>query len=101
MASRTGFHDPALAWTRNSMALWRLAADASEVVFRRSLRMTLGAMSAPEAMAMVMEKPAAFAATAEKFTLAVATGADPARIAAAAIRPVSRKVRANVRRLRR
>ena len=50
---------------------------------------------------MVMEKATAFAAASERAAVAAATGADPARIASAALRPIRAKTRSNVRKLRR
>jgi hypothetical protein len=50
---------------------------------------------------MVMEKATAFAAAAEGAAIAAATGADPARIASAALKPIRATARSNVRKLRR
>ena len=74
---------------------------AGEVILRRSMRMSQGAMTAPEAVGMVMEKATAFAAATERAAVAAATGADPARIATAALKPIRAKTRSNVRKLRR
>ena len=78
-----------------------MSMAASEVILRRSMRMSQGAMTAPEAIGMVMEKATAFAAATERAAVAAATGADPAQIATAALRPIRAKTRSNVRKYRR
>ena len=75
--------------------------SAGEVIFHRSMRMASGTMTPPEAVGMVMEKATAFAASAEKATVAAARGGDPVKIATAALRPYGSKTRSNVRKLRR
>ncbi|MBP7000537.1 hypothetical protein [Amaricoccus sp.] len=67
---------------------------------RRTMAMASGTMTPHEAVAMFMEKPAAFATAAEKAAVAAARGGDAARIASAALRPYGVKTRSNVRRLR-
>lgn len=89
------------AWSRVAMALARLNLSAGEVIARRSAMMMTGAMSAPEATKMVLEKPAAFAASAGRAMAAAARGADAARVTEAALRPYNTKAAANARRLRR
>jgi hypothetical protein len=89
------------SWMRLARAYQQMSMAAGEVILRRSMRMSRGAMSAPEAVGMVMEKATAFAAATERAAVAAATGADPARIAAAALRPIRAKARSNVRKLRR
>ena len=74
---------------------------AGEVILRRSMRMSQGKMTGPEAVGMMMEKATAFAAAAERAAVAAATGANPARIANAALRPIRAKTRSNVRKYRR
>jgi hypothetical protein len=93
--------DSASSWLRFALAYQQMSVAASEVIMRRSMRMARGAMSAPEAMGMVMEKATAFAAATERAAVAAVTGADPARIASAALRPIRAKTRSNVRKLRR
>ena len=88
------------AWTNFATAYARMSLAAGEVIIRRSQRIALGAMTPPEAIGMVMEKAAAFAASSEKAAIAAARGGDAARIASAALRPYGAKTRANVRRLR-
>lgn len=89
------------AWMKFATAYAAMATAAAEVIFLRSMRMSQGAMTAPEAVGMVMEKATAFAAATELAAVAAATGADPARIASAALRPISARARSNVRKYRR
>jgi hypothetical protein len=79
----------------------QMALAAGEVMWRRCLRISQGAMTAPEAVGMVMEKATAFAAATELAAVAAATGADPAKIASAALRPIRAKTHSNVRKYRR
>ena len=87
------------SWMEFANSYAQLAAAAGEVIVRRSIRMSQGAMTGPEALGMVMEKATAFATAA--CSVAAATGADPARIATAALRPIHAKARSNVRKYRR
>ena len=89
------------ALARLQSAYATMALSAGEVMWRRSLMMAQGAMTAPEAARMVLEKPAAFADSAQKAAMALARGANPARVAEAALRPYGRATRANARRLAR
>ncbi|MFD1912662.1 antifreeze protein [Halodurantibacterium flavum] len=94
-----GLGTPVDYW-RAGLAFWTMAAEAQTVIALRSLGMMgFWAYPAGEAVRMVAEKQAAFLQTAQ----AAATGAmraeRPARLAAAVIRPVGRKTRANVARL--
>lgn len=89
------------AWMRFGQAYWQMTMAAGEVIWRRSLRMSQGAMTGPEAVGMVMEKATAFAAAGERAAVAAAAGADPAKIASAALRPIRAKTRSNVRKYRR
>jgi hypothetical protein len=89
------------AWMRYATAYTQMSVAAAEVIFRRSLRMSQGAMTGAEAVGMVMEKASAFALATEKAAVAAARGADPARIATAALRPITARARSNVRQLRR
>ncbi len=91
----------ASAWMKYAVAYSQMSMAAGEVIFRRSLRMSQGAMSAPEAMGMVLEKATAFATATERAAVAAAAGADPAKIATAALRPISVRTRSNVRKYRR
>jgi hypothetical protein len=84
-----------------AIAYSQMAMAAGEVIAHRVMRMSRGAMSGPEAVGMVMEKPTAFVAAAERAAVAAATGAHPAKIAAAALKPIRAKTRSNVRKLRR
>ena len=93
--------DAYMAWVRVGLAVGRTNLAAAEVIARRSAMMASGAMSGPEAARMLVEKPAAFAAAAQRAAVAAASGSDPARIAEAALRPLRAKAAANARRLRR
>jgi hypothetical protein len=88
-------------WPRLALAFGQMSMAAGEVILRRSLQIAQGSMSQREAVGMVMEKATTFALSAEKAALEAARGADPARIAHAALRPYGTKTRSNVRRLRR
>jgi len=89
------------SWMEFANSYAQMAAAAGEVIVRRSIRMSQGAMTGPEALGMVMEKATAFATATEQAAVAAATGADPARIATAALRPIHAKARSNVRKYRR
>lgn len=90
----------ARAWFAYGTAYSRMLLAANEVILRRGQQMATGAMTAPEATAMVLEKATAMAASAENAAVAAARGGDPLRIATAALRPYGTKTRANARRLR-
>ena len=89
------------AWIKYLLAVQEMSLAAGEVILRRSMRMSQGRMTAPEAVGMVMEKATAFTAAAERAAVAAATGGNPARIASAALRPIRAKTRSNVRKYRR
>ncbi|TVQ55886.1 MAG: hypothetical protein EA355_08805 [Rhodobacteraceae bacterium] len=90
----------ATAWARLGVASTRMALSATEVVWRRSMMMAQGGLSAPEAARMVMEKPAAFALAAQRAAVAAARGGDAAKVASAALKPIGVRTAANARRLR-
>ena len=75
------------AWVRFAIAYSQMAMAAGEVIFRRSMRMSQGAMTGPEAVGMVLEKATAFATATERAAVAAAAGGDAARIARAALQP--------------
>ena len=89
------------AWVRFAIDYSQMAMAASEVIMRRSMKMSRGAMTGPEVVGMVLEKATAFATATEHATVAAAAGADPARIAHAALRPYRTKTRSNARKYRR
>jgi hypothetical protein len=101
MASRYPSMNLASAWMRYASAYSQMSMAAAEVIFRRSLRMSQGEMTGPEAMGMMMEKATAFASATEKAAVAAARGADPAGIATAALAPITAKARSNARKYRR
>jgi hypothetical protein len=88
------------AWMRFATHYSQMNMAAFEVIMRRTILMSQGAMSAPEAVGMVLEKATAFVAAGEKAAMAAARGGDATKIAAAALRPIRAKTRANARRLR-
>lgn len=78
----------------------RFGCDVQNVIALRSMRfMQGGPRASAEARRMVSEKVAAFAAAQTAAAYALATGKTPEAAAALAMRPVRRRVRANVRRL--
>lgn len=91
----------ATAWMNFSLAYGQMSVAAAEVIARRCMRMAQGSMTGSEAIGMVLEKATAFATAAERAAVAAATGADPVRIAEAALHPYTVKTSSNVRRLRR
>lgn len=101
MVSPLGPMAAANAWMKFAMEYSQMSIAASEVIMRRTMRMSQGAMTGPEAMGMVLEKATAFATATERAVVAAATGADPALIAHAALKPYRVKTRSNVRKLRR
>ena len=88
------------AWSRFASTFGRMQMSAAEVIARRTTMMAQGAMSQPEAVRMLLEKPATFAFAAEKAMTAAARGGDAMTVANAALRPIGRKTAANARRLR-
>ena len=89
------------AWVKLAIDYSQMTVAASEVIVRRTMLMSQGRMTGPEAVGMVLEKATAFATATERAAVAAATGADPARIAGAALRPIRAKTRSNVRKYRR
>lgn len=101
MASPYDPIETTMAWARFALAFAQMSMAASEVILRRTMKMAQGAMTAGEAVGMVMEKPTAFAAATERAAVAAASGGDAVRIASAALRPIRAKTHSNVRKLRR
>jgi hypothetical protein len=91
----------ASAWVRFALDFSQMAMASSEVILRRSILMSQGAMTGPEAVGMVLEKATAFATAAERAAVAAAAGGDATRIAHAALKPYRTKTRLNVRKYRR
>lgn len=89
------------AWAKFALSYAQMSMAANEVILRRTMRMAQGAMTAGEAVGMVMEKATAFVAATEGAAVAAATGGDAIRIASAALRPIRAKTRSNARKLRR
>lgn len=95
-----GYNDYMDQWLKLADAYGEMSMNAAEVIYRRTFRMASGAMTPPEAVAMVMEKATAFATAAEGATVAAALSGDPMHIASAALKPYRAKTRANARKLR-
>jgi hypothetical protein len=89
------------AWMKFATHYAQMQLAACEVIARRTMMMSQGTMSGPEAMGMVLEKATAFAAAGEKAATAAARGGDAVKIATAALHPIRVKTRSNARRLRR
>jgi hypothetical protein len=89
-----------LALGRLGHAATMMSLAAAEVMFARTVMMAQGGMSGPEAARMWMEKPAAFAQSAQKAAMAAARGGDAVTVATAALRPIRHSASANARRLR-
>ena len=85
---------------RYATAYQTMATAAGEVIFRRSLMIASGSMSAPAALSMVVEKATTFAEAVGKATTALVKGEDPLGVAAAALEPYGTRTAANVRELR-
>lgn len=88
------------AWTRLSEGLLRLNLSAGEVIARRTTMLMTGALSPAEAATMLLEKPGAVMASAERAIAATLRGADAATVAHAALTPYKVRAAANARRLR-
>ena len=80
-------------------AYQRMMASAATVMFWRSVRLSTGTMSQAEFNRMVREKPFAFAGAAAAATGVLLHGGSSAKAAHASIAQLSRRVRANSRRL--
>lgn len=88
-------------WMKVASSYNRMTLSAGEVIARRMMMMASGGMTGPDAMGMMMEKATIFATASERAAVAAASGADPVRITAAALKPYSTKTQSNVRKLRR
>ncbi|MBR0679662.1 antifreeze protein [Roseomonas eburnea] len=77
---------------------WRFFAEAQTVMLRRSFALWAEPHNAGPALArMVVEKQHAFAQGALAAGFAIARGAEPAAVAAAALRPARQRVRRNLK----
>lgn len=93
---QTNATDMMMLWSRG----WQLWAEASMVVSMRMMGMAgLWATSPSETLRMVTEKPAALGQSMIAGATAAGAGKRPDQIASAALRPLTRKTRANRRRL--
>ncbi|MGR4069809.1 hypothetical protein [Billgrantia sp. C5P2] len=88
------------AWMKIASSYHQMLISSGEVIARRTMMMASGTMSVPDAMSMMMEKATIYATATERAAVAMASGADPAKIAAAALKPYSTKTHSNVRKLR-
>ncbi|QFU08042.1 hypothetical protein PARPLA_02562 [Rhodobacteraceae bacterium THAF1] len=83
-----------------SFAFWRMMTEAQTVIAYRTFGMMgLWAVSPSENDRMVSEKMPAFLAASQAATMAAMTGKSPDKIAAAWLRPIGGKTRANQKRL--
>jgi hypothetical protein len=89
------------SWIKYAFAFQAMSVAAAEIILRRSMRISQGKMTGPEAVGMVMEKATAVAMATERAAVAAARGGDPVRIANAALTPFRAKTRSNVRKYRR
>lgn len=92
--------DAASGWMRFAMSYGQMNLAAAEVIVQRSMKMSQGRMSAPEAVGMILEKATAFTKATENAAVAAFSGADPVRIASAALNPIRAKTRSNARKYR-
>lgn len=79
----------------------KMMIAATETIFSRSSLFANGRLSPVEAMAMCVEKPAAYFKGIEKGAMAFIGGKNPAEVMNAAIKPLTAKASSNARRLRR
>jgi hypothetical protein len=100
MFSPLAFNKAMQTWQQTQLAYTRMWLSAAEVIWTRSMMMSLGTMSSSEAARMVFEKPVAFAKAAERAAVAAASSNGAAAATLASIRPYESKTRSNVRRLR-
>ena len=82
----------------NPFDAWRFLTEAQAVMLRRSLALLAEPhMAGPALTRMAMEKHAAFSAGAAAAGVALARGAFPDAVIAAALRPARKRVRRNAR----
>jgi hypothetical protein len=87
---------------RSTMAFWALMAETQTVMALRLMGIAgLWPVHSDENERMVAEKGPAFARAMLAGSMAAMRGASPDRVAIAAMRPLGRKTRANVKRLTR
>ena len=86
---------------RAGAAFWAMLAEAQIVVALRMMGAAglVAGGSASETRRMVAEKGPAFARSAQAATMAALAGKPPADVMLAAVRPLRRRTRANMRRL--
>lgn len=91
--------DPFGAW-RAGLAFWTMMAEAQAVVAIRTMGMWGVIPASPrERHTMMAEKGPAFAEAALAAGIAAAQGRRPEAVLEAAVKPLGRRTRANVRRL--
>ena len=83
----------------NPFDAWRFLTEAHTVMLRRSIALLAAEphQAGPALMMMAVEKHIAFSEGAAAAGLALARGATPEVVMAAAIRPARKRVRRNVR----
>lgn len=96
---RSGGLDPLQGW-QSAFAFWSMMAQAQTVIALRMMGI-MGVLPASprENHTMVAEKGPAFAEAAFSAGAAALSGKTPDQIVQAAIRPIARRTKANVRRL--
>lgn len=93
--------DPFGPW-RAGLAYWTMMAEAQTVIALRVMGMCGVLPASPgEHRTMMAEKGPAFARAAVAATRAAAMGQGPLAVAEAAIKPIGRRTRSNLRRLTR
>ncbi len=94
--------DPFQDWFKTSLAVTMMMTEAQMVIAMRMMGMAgLWTMAPSEFPRMFTEKAEAAVRSGQAALVAMAGGATPAKVARAAVKPVRRKTRANVRRLTR
>lgn len=94
------FVHPAFLWFGLSTDLAQIGLNAAEVIARRVGLMATGALTAPEAVEMTMEKGVAFAVAQQNAMMSMARGEAPAVAMRAMAEPYLGATGRNVKRLR-
>ncbi len=88
-------------WQKAALAGAQTMIAAGTVMQIRMMQMGLGTMKPEEASRMILEKPVAFARSAQESTSALMRNQGLAAAALAGVRPIGTTTRANARRLSR
>ncbi|ORE93501.1 hypothetical protein [Acuticoccus yangtzensis] len=95
------FFQAAYDWNDAAWSGAQMWMSATSVIQTRTLQMMTGTMRADEAARMLMEKPSAFAKSAEMTMRAMAGNKGIGAVVAAGIKPISASATANAKRLAR